>query len=505
MPYTDFTELLLKIQEKNLGQGLIASAQAQMMMNQDSALRDTLAQFNKAKLDLEGGIKTTSEQLKQINESDLLQEGGQDLEKIAQSYTSLLALSLQSQSELRNLVESSKQRLINIGTPEALNQANSLSSYYEDKAKILQSEREVLPKQIEFVGNLLQVNSWKTNNEVANIKLKELKSDLEVMDRVAKVISYERVGKNGKRENLWMDVVSRLGFNIDTGELKSREQIKEFYKIVKEEILNDPNDAEYADKVIQALDLEISKRIKNYSPPHPVQNLDGVKKLMADGEYLSEAYNWLHEQSKSYAEIKYSPDYQYTRDLYSEYAQTYIKELEENGKKLTEQEKAKILEFGSSKTVIEKILNDSAVEDIQVIRTDNLPNTPKKALEYYYKTFVDKNNNEGYWKILDTFKKKINVNKIIPGNKKIGENGQVVYEANVRVLNHPIYGEMKFNLNEIMSDDAGFWNWYEVNMGKTKTYEQEVYDSLSPKDRPFQSTYPSNNNKIQLQYGIGKE
>jgi len=200
MPYTDFTELLLKIQEKNLGQGLIASAQAQMMMNQDSALRDTLAQFNKAKLDLEGGIKTTSEQLKQINESDLLQEGGQDLEKIAQSYTSLLALSLQSQSELRNLVESSKQRLINIGTPEALNQANSLSSYYEDKAKILQSEREVLPKQIEFVGNLLQVNSWKTNNEVANIKLKELKSDLEVMDRVAKVISYERVGKNGNEK-----------------------------------------------------------------------------------------------------------------------------------------------------------------------------------------------------------------------------------------------------------------------------------------------------------------
>lgn len=488
MPYTDFTELLLKVQEKNLGQGLIASAQARMMLNQDAALRDTLAQYNKAKLDLEGKFLTTEEQLRQINESDLLQEGAVDLEKTAQTYASLMALNLQNQSELQNLVYSTQQRLTNIGTPEALNQVGLLSEHFKSKSMLLEKQQEIPFKKIELVSNLLNLNETKINFEKSQITLNELKSNLGVMERVAKVMNMESFDKKtGKRTNLWIDLVTKLGFNTDTGKLNSREELKKFYEFVNE-VFDTPEDRPYKDKVIKAFDLMISERIKNYSPPRPVTDTKGIEKIVKDIEYTGELYGWLNTQSRNYAEMKHSPDYQATRDLYNEYAEQYIKELEESGHKLSDADKGKIKEFGSSKQVVERILNDENVPETKVLRTDNLPNTPKTALEYFYKTFVDKNNNEGYWKQLEIFKAKTNIPKVEHGKSYYDPNGKVQFDKNEVEINFPFVGARKFDLNAIMSDDAGFWNWYEVLMGKAKTYQQEVYEKLEAPNKPGSST-----------------
>ena len=86
MPYSSFQEILAKLQQSNIGEGYVMAGKAEMMLNQDEALRNTLALFNKKELEYNKDILTTDEQLKKINESSITKEGTKSIEETAQEF-----------------------------------------------------------------------------------------------------------------------------------------------------------------------------------------------------------------------------------------------------------------------------------------------------------------------------------------------------------------------------------------------------------------------------------
>ena len=485
MPYSSFQEILAKLQQSNIGEGYVMAGKAEMMLNQDEALRNTLALFNKKELEYNKDILTTDEQLKKINESSITKEGTKSIEETAQEFQTLLDLSLKKQQELSDFYKKTQQDLISIGSEESIMQANLLEKGLTTKLANWKERAELPLKRIEFNKNMLNISILKTNDEQSALELQKYKSDLQVMEGVAEALSITDT-KTGK--NFWNSIIEKAGFNADTGQINFKKELETFYKAANEYFEANPKFVPIKDKIIQALDLMISQRIRSFNPPEQPVDYTGIERLQKDAIYTTELYNWLKNTSKTIATIENDSWYSDVRSLYKEYVSAYLKE---HNIKEDSPEAQELFKFASNKKINDKILKDLRDNNIEV--SEDTKKSFQEAIQnvYNFKYNNDPDNDKNYWKQLEIFKKKLNISKINPipevnltelsdeqkeNLKPIIETKGKIYGKSIALAN--LMGQtVPFDLSVLLSNDSGYWDYYGMKAkGKLETYQDLMYE-----------------------------
>lgn len=490
-----FTEELAKLQGVNIGAGFILSAQAEMMANQDEATKNTLAIFNKSVQDLDGELKTTSEQLQEIANSNVFEQGVEDIEKMSAQYQAMLDASLMQQQKYQEAYQESIRDLISIGSPESIQQANALEKELPFRLQNLKDRMAIPFERLNFKKSMFELNRLKLDTETADITLRQLKQDINVMDLVTKMMAVEIPGTEG--ETYWADLVSNMGRNLNTGKVNFKERQDTFYQMINNELAGNP----LKDKVIQVLDLEMSKRVYNYDPPVQQGN-GGFERLQDDANYTLGLYQFLKDATKGSWHFEHDKDYAGTRKLYSDYADAYIQEAGITDINAI----SNIKRFGSSKEVIKRIKQSNAGDNyLTAVRSDGLVTDHLDVLDTIHSWKYDKDSPSYYWGNLETFKKKINRGetfKIVPYVEMgTNETGGKLYGRNVR--NVPIMNKMiPFDLTALMSNDSGYWEYYEPSItGHPESMEEFLYKNIPDPNRPkvpSQINEFSNSSKLKM-------
>ena len=450
----DFTETLAQLQTQNIGAGFILAAQANMMANQDEATKNTLALFNKSQQDLDNELRTTQQQLDELNNSDVMKDGKEDIEKMSARYQAMMEASIERQNKYQELYQKSIQDLITIGSEDSLKQAQNLEN---DLPYKLQNEKDrmAIPFQrLQFKKTMFDVELSKLNTEQAGITLQQLKQNIDVMDLVTNMMQLT----DDKGNNYYADLVSNMGWNDKYGTINYKKRQDTFYKVIDNELAGNP----LKGKVIQAFDLEFSKRIRNYSPPEPKIDTRGFERLQDDANYTVSLYGFLKNATYATGMIENSPDYSGTRKLYEDAAASYIKE-----KGITDINAIKeIMKFGSSKEVIKRTTALNPDSYLTAVRNDGLPTDHYKVMEMVNGLKYDKQSDNYYWDKLTEFKKKINAGedfKIIPISElKSDIMGRKEFKRQVKTVK--LMGQdVPFDLTSLMSNDSGWWNEYDPN------------------------------------------
>lgn len=480
MPYNDFTQQLAELQKVNLGSGFILQAQAKMMANQDEALRNTLSILNKSQQDLDAELKTTDQQIQEINDSDIFKEGVEDIEKTSAQYQAMLDASLLRQEKYQELYQKGIQDLISIGSEESLQQADALGKELPYKLQNVKDRMAIPMERLRFKQGMFELKSLKYTTEEAGIQLKALKQNVEVMSLVTNIMEVPTA--DGK--STWYgELVADMNFNEATGKVNYKERLNDFYEMINNELAGNPLRGE----VIKAFDLELSKRVRNWRPPAPTFDSSGFERLQDEANYTLDLYGFLKEATYATGMFENDKDYAGTRKLYSDYATQYVTELKLDPNK-DRSRIDEIMKFGSSKEVIARIRQ---VEDktnyLQATRGDGMPTDHMEVLERINQYKYDKAADNYYWDKLTEFKKRINKDKDfkITPLIKAGVTPTGGFKYRHMIKDPQLMGKSTpLDLSEIMSNDTGWWNPHDP--ANLKTYGSMIYETMPAPNQPKQ-------------------
>lgn len=516
MPYKDFTEELTRLQNANIGAGFIMQAQADAMKRQDQATINTMALFNQSKNNLDNDLRTTDEQLKEMQDSKIFQEGTQTIEEMAANYESMMNTSLMRQQKIADIYQKTVQDLTQIGSKESLELASSVTEGLKYSLQNEKDRMQIPVEKMKFVNTMMTLQSLKYSNEDAMIKLREYKSNLEVMSEVTKLMATVEPGEDASRYN---ELVMNMNFDKSSGAINFKNKQTAFMEYVYNKLANNP----LRDKVMATFDLTLFGRVREFTRRIPEQNLSGLQALQENAYDLKQQYGFLNEATYAIGEIENTSQYSGARNIYKKYAEEYVAEkvkdiIVKNGwnpvkdiRKINESMRNlsnDVMQFASNKEVIARIEASEEVKSLNpIIRNDGMPTSTSDAIKLVYKLKYDDTplNKDYYWRNLEDFKKKINIDpntkeganfKINPVREvswdelsdkdkekfqRIHDTGGKIYARHIRKVN--LLGEDNyFDLTKLMSNDSGWWQ--PTNADNWTTYGQYMYQNMPEVKKP---------------------
>lgn len=516
MPYKDFTEELTRLQSANIGAGFILQAQAEAMKRQDQATINTMALFNQSKSNLDNELRTTDEQLKEIQESDVFKEGVDTIDKMASNYEAMLNTSLIRQKKITEIYQSAIRDLNQIQSPESVQMAQTLTGQLPTQLELEQQRMNIPLNRIKFQNEMNGILKSKIDIEKNQIELNQIKQDIDVMEKVDLVLNDPNSG--------WQQLYANLKFNKNTGVRGYVEEKKEFMENVFLTLKDDP----LVGRVMRVLDDVIEKNVRDYDPPvfAPSSNASGLEKLQKNEEYLLGLHNWLRNTSMFATNVETSPVYSNVR---ANYKNTALTILQEKGIEPTSKEAEQYLKFGASPVVLARMKAQSKTfGEADVVEFQGGWATHADVANYIYQTKYnnDPENEQYYPNLYKRFKIMVTggSDEYIPPIRKLtqaeitkltlegklkqeGEQINGAYYTRSKRTVNLLSGPTTIDFSELMSFEGKWFNPYDYEAynnyvetdAERKIREEQAKQKLKEETTPFLKNRPNLNSPYVMQ------
>lgn len=402
MPYDDFSKQLTQLQAQNLGAGFIMQAQVEALKNQDQATINTLAIFNQAKNNLDNELRTTEEQLQDLESSDVFKDGVEDLDALASQYEAMINASIMRQQKLADIYGSAVRDLSQIGSQESKEIAGRLSQDLPIQMGIEEQRGQKPIEKLKYMGMVNQLIIGRLDAQQRQMEVDKMRQDIEVMDSVSQVLDDPASG--------WQELFANLTFNKNTGKRNYIKQKEEFM----ENLFTNFKDNKNLGRIMLYFDNLIESQVRDYDPPVFAPSSGGLQGVYENEKKMLDTYDWLLKTSAYMEHVETSPEFSLARSSYNTTAMNLLKE---KGIDPTSPEAQKYLNFGSNREVLtrmasqEKIFGDAS--KVILFRGEYSSPTDIATWIYHTKYDSDPENNEYYPKYYQILK-----DIVIPGKRE---------------------------------------------------------------------------------------
>lgn len=454
----DFTQMLGALNSQPVLEGLTIAAKAQMMQNQDQKMASIISDFNEKSKTLDNDLTTTSQKLTNLANNPTIKEGTDALTNQAADFQATVADYYDRMNKVNQLYSGTQLQLAGIDREEAKQMANTLEIDKRTKMDIYERKAELPLKALQYEKATLDINTAKFN-------LDELKANKQVLDSVAKISS----------DQTFLNLTKRLAFNTNTGKY-TYDEAK-----IRKEMFNVYGDDPNFGRAWLIIKDAIHKNTDKYTPPVFAPTGGHMNNPIGNFNLMAESYGKMLDATKLIAFWHHD-----SKDPTAIAArQDYVNAANTAGIKKANNW------FGSDLKTIDAMPDGSA----------------KKAAYAIYNSFYSKTSNNSYWTAMNTFKscmasqmgmKNANDVKIKPFISSADETRRALTEkyktANIAKWSDedrialeqadkryksayytvplPNGQEFKFDLNAIISNDAG---WHDPSAPDNyQTYQSYV-------------------------------
>jgi len=450
MPYKDFTEELTRLQNANIGAGFIMQAQADAMKRQDQATINTMALFNQSKNNLDNDLRTTDEQLKEMQESDAFKDGTESIDKMASNYEAMLNTSLLRQQKITDVYQKTIRDLAGIGSQESQQMAEVIGNQLPLQLEQEKNRMLVPMERLRYNEVMLGIKRNKLDIKKSEIEVGELLKNIDVTEKVGEIMANPDMG--------WSQLSTSLSYDEKNGVFTFAEEKDKFFREVYMKLEGSP----VRNDVLKVLDSVIESKIRGFKRDAPQynRNASGLEQLQNDELTLMGRYEWLQNTSRFMHNLENSPEPSIVR-LRNDYRTLALDKLKSIGVDPLSKEGAEYMKFGSQKEIVDKLNNDENV-DYDIIN-EGVSRSAKDALVEFHDIKYDSSSKSYYPLIYKQFKRETHAGKDVVINpmpvlseaqkKDLITSGKLK-DSEVRYVNGKIYGRYKPKIKSVLSPNA---------------------------------------------------
>lgn len=466
MPYKDFTEELSRLQSANIGAGFILQAQAEAMKRQDQATINTMALFNQSKSNLDNELRTTDEQLKEIQESDVFKEGVDTIDKMASNYEAMLNTSLLRQQKVVDLYQKTVRDLSGIGSNESLQMAEVIGNQLPLQLE-QEKQRMLVPmERLRFNETMLGIKRNKLDIQKTEIEVGELLKNIDVTEKVGEIMADPKSG--------WSELSTQLTYDEKNGIFSYADAKEKFFTNIYARLEGNP----LRDSIMKVLDTTIDARTRGFKRDAPQYNSNssGLERLQQNEYIMLDRYQWLKDTSRFMHNLENSSEPSIVR-LRNDYRMLALEKLNSLGIDPLSPKGIEYMKFGSQKEIVDQLNNTESL-DYNIIN-EGVSRTAKDALIEFHDIKYTPSSKNYYPTVYKQFKiethggKDVVINPM-PQLNEAQKNDLIVSgqlkENEVRYVNGKLYGryrpriksaltgqELPIDFSQLISFEAGDW------------------------------------------------
>lgn len=465
MPRVDqYTEELSKLAQSNFLNGIEVFSRAELLKNQNQATLDTLTEFNRQKALIDGEVKTTEQQVKELSDSNLFQTGSEDIEKAIVNLQTGIENSLSRQQMFTDLSQRASLQLESIGSEESQRMAKMIRQQDIDRLEMTKGYFELQASKLNVVKYQFELGMLQKNNKVNNLAVQMIADEEYQKFRTDYIYNQ----KSGKTKYSFKDLYDKM-----------------YTKYGKEDLFREA----YA---VASSKLGEPLAYRPDAPDYSGQR-NALEKMYGNAQYLVDMYNYLRQTSNFIDDIENNPNYKDVRQAYYDAAVgVYGAQNEKNKNSFN---------FGADPKVIAKMNQDADLKDVGKVMFGEELLSPTDLATWIYNRKWNQGSSEYYFDVLNEFRTKLkktdgNSPNFTPYNFDDKEQAYVPNYGSTRIGNRELF----FDYSQLISNENGkYWQPASPNNLNKDNYINYFGEEVNKYRRPLQTT------SQQKERGIGEQ